>query len=46
MTKKITSYRYELVHDDGADFIAYRENSADGVWQTVSLWMIPGTAVR
>ncbi len=34
-------YRYELVHGDDADFIAYQRNRGDGVWQTFSTWMIP-----
>ncbi len=41
MTKMIKSYRYELVHDDDADFIAYQRKAGDGVWRTVSVWMIP-----
>ena len=46
MTKRIKSYRYELMHGDDADFIAYERRSGDGVWQTVSVWMIPQTAFR
>lgn len=34
-------YRYELVHGDDADFIAYQRQRGDGVWQTFSTWMIP-----
>ncbi|MGY3533680.1 hypothetical protein [Bradyrhizobium sp. USDA 4452] len=34
-------YRYELVHGDHADFIAYQRNLGAGVWQTFSTWMIP-----
>ena len=45
MAKPSKPYRYELVHGDDADFIAYQRNSGDGVWQTVSVWMIP-MAVR
>ncbi|PAY03559.1 MULTISPECIES: hypothetical protein [Bradyrhizobium] len=45
MTKQIDDlsryYRYELVHGDHADFIAYQRNLGDGVWQTYSTWMIP-----
>ena len=37
-------YRYELVHGDHADFIAYQRHLGDGVWQTYSRWMIPSTA--
>lgn len=46
MTKKIRSYRYALMHGAHADFIAYQRKSGDGVWQTVSVWMIPQTARR
>lgn len=35
-----TCYRHELEHGDGADFIAYQRH-VDGVWQTLSTWMIP-----
>jgi len=44
MRKRIKSYRYDLMHGDDADFIAYQRKSDDGVWQTVSVWMIPQTA--
>jgi len=37
----IKSHRYELVHGEDADFIAYQRRSGDGLWQTVSTWMIP-----
>jgi hypothetical protein len=40
------SHRYELVHGDDADFIAYQRKFGDGVWQTVSTWMIPRTECR
>jgi hypothetical protein len=43
MTK---SYRYEAVRSDDGDFIAYQRRSGGGVWQTVSVWMIPQTACR
>lgn len=46
MTKSIKSYRYEVMHDDDADFIAYQHKSGRGVWQTVAVWMIPQTAYR
>jgi hypothetical protein len=39
----IKSYRYELVHGEDADFIAYQRKFGDGLWQTVSTWMIPRT---
>jgi hypothetical protein len=37
----IKSHRYELVHGEDADFIAYQRTFGDGLWQTVSTWMIP-----
>ncbi|SHH03527.1 hypothetical protein [Bradyrhizobium erythrophlei] len=42
----IDSYRYELVHGEDADFIAYQRKFGDGLWQTVSTWMIPRTECR
>ena len=42
----IDSYRYELVHGEDADFIAYQRKFGDGLWQTVSTWMIPRTEYR
>ena len=42
----IKSHRYELVHGEEADFIAYQRKFGDGVWQTVSTWMIPRTECR
>ena len=42
----IKSHRYELVHGEDADFIAYQRKFGDGVWQTVSTWMIPRTEYR
>ena len=39
----IKSHRYELVHGKDADFIAYQRKFGDGLWQTVSTWMIPRT---
>jgi hypothetical protein len=44
MTKRIKSYRYELMHGDDADFIAYRRKSGSA-WRTVSVWMIPQAAL-
>ena len=41
MTKTTNVFRYVLVHDSEADFVAYQCNFGDGVWQTVSVWMIP-----
>jgi hypothetical protein len=46
MTKGIKSYRYEVVHGDDADFIAYQSKAGGGIWQTVSVWMIPQAAAR
>jgi hypothetical protein len=42
----IKSHRYELVHGEDADFIAYQRKFGDGPWQTVSTWMIPRTEYR
>jgi len=42
----IKSLRYELVHGEDADFIAYQRKFGDGLWQTVSTWMIPRTEYR
>ena len=42
----IKSHRYELVHGEDADFIAYQRMFGDGRWQTVSSWMIPRTEYR
>jgi hypothetical protein len=39
--RSIKSHRYELVHGEDADFIAYQRRFGDGRWQTVSTWMIP-----
>ncbi|MHC2626128.1 hypothetical protein ACVIW2_008160 [Bradyrhizobium huanghuaihaiense] len=44
MTAHIESYRYEIQYSDDADFVAYQRKSSDGVWQTVSAWMIPDSA--
>jgi hypothetical protein len=37
-------HRYALVHEDDADLVAYQFSSGDGVWRTLSTWMIPRTA--
>ena len=37
----IKSHRCELVHGEDADFIAYQRTFGDGLWQTLSTWMIP-----
>jgi hypothetical protein len=42
----IKSHRYEFVHGEDADFIAYQRKFGDGLWQTVSRWMIPRTEYR
>jgi hypothetical protein len=44
-TGDLAMFRYELVHGDDAEFIAYQRQLGDGVWQTLSRWMIPGTTV-
>ena len=42
----IKSHRYELGHGEDADFVAYQRKFGDGLWQTVSTWMIPRTECR
>jgi hypothetical protein len=42
----IKSHRYELVHGEDADFIAYQRKFGDGFWRAVSTWMIPRTEYR
>ena len=42
----IESHRYELVHGADADFIAYQRKYGDGLWQTISTWMIPPAECR
>ena len=44
--RSIKSHRYELVHGEDADFIAYQRTFGDGLWQTVSTWMIPRKEYR
>lgn len=39
-------YRYELVHCDDADFIAYQRHLGENRWQTVATWMIPDADFR
>jgi hypothetical protein len=39
-TEKFT-HRYQFVHNDDADFIAYQRYLGGNVWQTFSTWMIP-----
>jgi len=46
MTMTTKSFRYELMHGDDADFIAYQRKSSHGAWRTVAVWMIPQTAYR
>jgi hypothetical protein len=43
MTKQVKPYRYQLVHNGDVDFVAYQRKLEEGVWQTVSVWMIPQT---
>jgi hypothetical protein len=42
----IKSHRYELVRGEDADVIAYQRKFGDGIWQTVSTWMIPRMEYR
>jgi hypothetical protein len=41
LTRHIEAYRYEVQHSDDADIVAYQRKSRDGVWRTISAWMIP-----
>jgi hypothetical protein len=43
---KHLSHRFELLHGEDADFVAYQRKFGDGLWQTVSTWMIPRTECR
>ena len=45
MTKPIKSYRYQL-HRDETDLVMYQRKASNGVWQTLSVWMIPWPAAR
>ena len=45
-THSVKSHRYQFVHGQDADFIAYQRKSGDGLWQTVSTWMIPRMECR
>jgi len=38
------THRYEFVHDNGSDFVAYQRRRDDGQWQTYATWMIPRAA--
>jgi hypothetical protein len=40
-TASTRTHRYEFVHGDGADFVAYQRRRDDGLWQTFATWMIP-----
>jgi hypothetical protein len=39
-------FRYELVHGDDEEFVAYQRRLGDGAWQTLSRWMIPSNHYR
>ena len=47
MTKRIDKlskhHRYQLVHGDDADFVAYQRQTGKGAWRTLSTWMVPHT---
>jgi hypothetical protein len=42
----IKSHRYEFVQGADADFIVYQRKFGDGLWRTVSTWMIPRSDCR
>ncbi len=39
-------HRYQLVHGEDADFVAYQRDAGNGRWQTVSNWMVPSADHR
>lgn len=39
-TVSAKTHRYELVHGDSADFVAYQRREG-ATWQTLATWMIP-----
>jgi hypothetical protein len=41
MARHVELHRYDVQHGDDGDFVAYQRKSNDGVWQTISVWMIP-----
>jgi hypothetical protein len=43
-TTSTKNHRYELVRDDGTDFVAYQRRGDDGLWQTVATLMVPRAA--
>lgn len=43
MTTQNRQHRYEFVHENDADFVAYQRLTDNGAWQTFSTWMIPRT---
>jgi hypothetical protein len=45
-TGELTMFRYEFVRADDSEFIVYQRQLGDGVWQTLSRWMIPSTDYR
>jgi hypothetical protein len=45
-TGDLTMFRYEFVHGDDSEFIVYQRQLGDGVWQTLSRWMVPSTHYR
>lgn len=38
------SHRYQVLHENDADFVIYQQHAGGGRWQTVSTWMIPHAA--
>jgi hypothetical protein len=44
--QSIKSHRHEFVHGDDADFVAYQRKSGDGLWHTISAWLVPRTEYR
>jgi hypothetical protein len=44
--RSIKAYRYELMHGEDGDLIAYERKFGDGLWRTIATWMIPRTECR
>ena len=44
-TERLTqNHRYQFVHGNDADFVAYQLRLGDGTWRTFAEWMIPPLA--
>lgn len=39
-------HRYEFMHTEDADSVAYQREVGNGQWQTLSTWIVPRTDLR